>query len=513
MRSIIIPSIIIPLLILALMAWRKRGQLPLFAASRNHSAPAVKWYWGLGACAFVSYVFLFSVISAAWMQGDDWWMLGSTGILDGLYGAFQTYLHWVSRVWEILVRTTGLSIERWQPRILNPLVLSLAPLALFALCKRREDSILSAKGLVFYAFAWAVLLMNTTLPSMWIFFDYANCANYVYSSVVAAWFLSYYRPDALQKESSHAQCAGMLFLGILAGWGAECIAAVICPLLTLWFLFSLFRGQEKRWSSHAYVGYWGFLIGNAMLLLSPALERRVERTMSGMQLDVSAMKAGEVQTFLEHLSWEKLSLISSEGAILIQDFSLFERFWYFSPFAAERLLSCCKIGLVVAGVLSLVMLIVQRKEALRTVGLAILIGGLSVAMLLAYLTSCIPSTMSFFPASFCLTVACCYVFLRLRGPIIRAVSALSMLVFAFVMILPSAIEAWQFKHYEIERWNNIQAQMAAGNQDIVLPRPYPVAPVDRLGMINTSPLQHDPDIFPNSMAAKALGVKSIRQEK
>lgn len=510
MRSVIIPSVVLPILILALIGWHRNRKLPLFAACKESEKSPAGWKWGLMACCCLAFLFVFALISLAWLQGDDWWMLDRGGLADRFNGVFHNYLDWNARLGDALTRVTRVTFDRWEPRIFNTLAVMLAPLALFRLCKKEGESMFSGKGLVFYGFTWALVMLNSYIPMWKSIFDYSACANYMYPSVATVWLLSFYRNDSLQEDSSHAKCLGLFILGVVCGWGTESADAVLVPMLTLLMVLSL-KGKTRRWTPHAWAGFWGFMIGSAILILSPALGRRTTRTLEGMQLDVSSMMPEQMQDFLQNLSWDSLALIRSEGVIYIKDFPLFDRIWYFSPFWGERFLACCWVGLSAVGVLAILLLLERSGNVLRTIGWGLLIVLAGIGMGLAYLYSCIPSTMAFYPACFCINIAVCFLFLRLNNKWIRNGVSGMLLAGALGLFIPAGIEAWQYKHYEAERWDAIHAQIAEGKQDIVLPKPYPVEPRDPVGLIGSLQLGEDPTKFPNNMAARSLNVNSIRQ--
>lgn len=512
MRSIIIPSIVLPILIIALIGWYKNRSLPFFSKNESATPSATPWKYVLALCCVIAYSGLFLIISAAWLQGDDWWLLGIDTIEEHISEVFHTYLDWVSRVGEVLIRATGITYNRWEPRILNSLVLTLAPLALFRLCKRGDQSIFSAGGVAFYVFALGITLLNMHLPLWKNVYDYANCANYVYPSVATALLLSFYRTDALKKQSSHMLCIALFLLGLICGWGTEAGSAVLLPLMTL-LLVSAKIGKTQRWTPHAYAGYFGALVGGAFLFLSPALIRRTARTIASMPLDVSSLTALQKQEFLQNLSPTSVLQIRGESnVLLIKDFDLLDRFWYFSSYWAERFLSCCWIGLTAVIVLVLLMLVTTRpqKKSLRPIAGGMLIAGTGVAMAASYLTTCIPSMMAFYPACFCITIAACFLYLRLQKYPKLACSA-AVLGISLYLFVPAGYEAWQYKHYEHERWANIQAQIAEGKRDVILPPPYPTEPKDPFKLIKAHQLGEDPTFFPNNMAKRSLNIDSIRQ--
>lgn len=512
MRSIIIPSVVLPILIIALIGWYKNRSLPFSCKSGGGKPAPALWKCMLALCCVMAYSGLFLIISAAWLQGDDWWILSLDSFEKHISAVFHCYLDWVSRIGEILVRSTGITYNRWEPRILNSLVLTLAPLALFRLCKREGQTIFSAGGVAFYVFALGITLLNMHLPLWKNVYDYANCANYVYPSVATAFLLSFYRTDALKKQSSHILCIGLFLLGLICGWGTESGSAVLLPLMTL-LLISAKTGKTHRWTPHACAGYLGVLVGCAFLFLSPALIRRTARTIVGMPLDVSSMTALQKQEFLQNLSPASIMQIRGESnVLLIKDFPLFDRFWYFSSYWAERFLSSCWIGLTAVTILALLIIVAEPwKKAVRPLVGGILIAGIGVAMAASYLTTCIPSTMAFYPACFCITIAACFLYLRLRGKYLKPAASAVVLGISLYLFVPAGIEAWQYKHYEHERWANIQAQIAEGKRDIVLPPPYPIEPKDPFNLIRAYQLGEDPKAFPNNMAAGSLNVNSIRQ--
>lgn len=488
--------------------WIGHKTMPFFIRESTGKGKRNGWTWLLVACVLAAFVGLFVLISQAWLQVDDWWLVGIQTWQKRISGTGASLLFWNSRSGEFLIHLTGMSPERWEPRILNSLVVALAPLMLFRLCRTKKQRIDSWCGVLFYIFSFSLLMMNAHWKT---YFHYANCANYVYPCVAALCLLGYYRPDAQDSPPSHLCCLWLFVLGCFCGGGAESLGITLSGILTVLFVLQK-RGKIAPWSLQACAGYWGVLVGNVILYLAPALPMRTIMATSQIAFDAAVSGGDEVQQFLSNLSWQNMSAITGGGVIFIGRFSVVDRFLYFSSYLGERLLSCCWIGLAVFALLLVLHAVFGGRKSREVMLVSLAIAGVGLLMACMYLASCIPSPMSLFPPCMCLTVAVSVLFLNLESRMLRVAVSLVMLASCLVYLIPPGLEAAHYKKYELEQLARIEQQMADGKEDITLPVPFTQIPENRLELIAMPQFEASPQGQNSRWAAQYYKVKSLRQE-
>lgn len=226
------------------------------------------------------------------------------------------------------------------------------------------------------------------------------------------------------------------------------------------------------------------------------------------------MTYSEILEFVQHLTQEKVSLLTDGTAVINLSGIPLWLHVYFLPWLAERYGECCMF----TGAVFVLLLLLSLKKAPARKQVwcgALFFAFLSCYAAISYLAGAIPSPMSFLPPVFFLLAGCAYVYLRLPYRWLpQTVLSLLMLATALSIFVPAGIEAWKYKKYEQVRLAYIREQKALGNLDVVVPPLFPVPPQDKLGLIGGARggFSPEPEGYPNNMAARYFGIESLSQQ-
>ena len=112
-----------------------------------------------------------------------------------------------------------------------------------------------------------------------VVFNIVSSANYLYTTTLVLIFLLPYRISMEREVNGSWYLAPlMLLLGVLAGWTNENTAAAVATGLGLYLIYCL---KERKLTLWQVVGYAGFLIGFALLVLAPGNRARLDSMEDG----------------------------------------------------------------------------------------------------------------------------------------------------------------------------------------------------------------------------------------
>ena len=112
-----------------------------------------------------------------------------------------------------------------------------------------------------------------------VVFNIVSSANYLYTTTLVLIFLLPYRISMEREVNGSWYLAPlMLLLGVLAGWTNENTAAAVAAGLGLYLIYCL---KERKLTLWQVVGYAGFLIGFALLVLAPGNRARLDSMEDG----------------------------------------------------------------------------------------------------------------------------------------------------------------------------------------------------------------------------------------
>lgn len=504
------PIVLVPAIFVLSFAYkRSRG---VFSSNEEQCHSSGKWRLIILLIAFAFFTCLSLLLSTAWVKGDDWIFLSfnESRFLERLTIATRRYLSWVSRGGEFYGTIIGLSFSRWENWLLASLVAAAAPFAFFSLVKEKGN-IFSLKGLMFYVSIFCLCLLGVNIPVWRNYWCYAAAVNYLFPTVLAIWFLSYFRTGIVERNTNKFSCCGLFLMGVLSGWGTECMTVTILPILTMWVLYNLFS-KNNFLPLCSYWGYVGFLVGAFLLFASPALSTRGSLEAESIGTMLKNLSPEQMKSFLQNIDDTTImSLRGSSGIITLKDIPLLDHV-HFVPFLTKRFLSCCAVSMIFYVIVYVCYIFQEKKYKLRILVPAVFLF-VSFVCAYSYLVQCIPTVMSFLPPCFILIAGLAYMIQRIKSVSIVALIAIMLFGTACFIFIPAGIEGWAYKKYELARHNQIIKLRENGVRDIVLERPYPVEPKDPISLIKYTDLKANANQYPNGGVAGYYKVKSIIQKE
>lgn len=504
--------IMVPMLVILFFAYRLKYETPVVAAAGKKKITC--YHVLVWSAVVIFYVALAMLLSTAWVRGDDWLFLNFSeglGLKEKFTAAMGRYLAWVARGGEFYGTLLGVSFSRWENWLVTPIFAVAAPFAFFALVKKKGESIFSLKGFCFYLIVFCLCLLGVHVPVWRNYWCFAAAVNYITPTVLGMWFLSFFRTDGGCRKSGILTCLAVFSLGVLSGWGTECMTATVLPLLSIWVFYNLFS-RKNVLPLHSYWGYAGFLFGSFALFGSPALYTRNKIVADSLGSYLTGMTPEQLNHFLYNLDSAAVeSLRGASGIITLKDIPLLKHI-FFVPYMSELFLSCCIVALVVFTVL-FVLYLCQRERSRYQLALAAFFMLVSWVCAFSYLVQCIPLQTSFLPPCFIMIAGCAYLLLRVKYKFVSPALALILTGMACAVFVPAGVEGWEYKKYERIRHEKILELKRQGVMDIVLDRPYPIEPEDTISLIRYTDLRENPKNYPNGHAAQYYGVNSISQKE
>lgn len=490
------------ILVFAHMRTRQRLHVPItMGLQRKHLA----LFWIGLAC----YLFLMAVLSSASFQGDDWIFVDYSkhSIRDRFFISIHRYLGWVARIGEIASVMGGLTLSRWQSWAVTPLFAVAAPLALFALVKIKGESICSSKGKMFFLFAFMLCLLGVNLPFWRNYWCYTAAYNYLFPTVICIYFLSFFRSDGDTMQGNAWKAAGLFVLGLVSGWGTECMTAFLLPVLSAWVLYNLFS-KRNRLPFASYCGFIGFMWGSAALYGSPALYARNAGESLSRAMDLTSMSSEQIHSFVSSLTWDKVELLrGGSGIVSLSDIPLLLHI-HFLPYLLQVFLQCCAVGAVVLVILLIANAAGKGADRRRKLLMACLMALAALACAVSYIVKCIPGTPSFLPPCFILIAGCSYLYLRAPMKVQKPLTVVLLLA-GVALLLPATVQAWQYRALQLERNDYIASQIQQGKKEIAVE----TIDVDKwwptLGLFNYNDIKKNPKSYPNNYAAIYYNIDSI----
>ncbi len=466
-----------------------------------------KWAIVLISISLLFYAFLSYLLSLSWLGCDDYFFPHNVPFTEHFSHAVGKYCNGVSRLGESIVCLTGVSENRWQHVVMTPIFIILLPFTLFRLVKREQDTIFSAKGVIFYVLIISLLISQVPGFGWRNFRCYAAATNYLWPLVTIALFLSYYRADAQFNSKKLILTVPVFFLmGLYVGWSVECIACLIAPAM---LITCIVKAVRKRCYVPHLSGLLGILFGVFFIFSSPALAKRAAWASRDSLFNVQEMSFSEAFEFACSITPQNMHQLG--GAAIpayIGDFPFILRPLFF-PELMSQYIPFCTFPLAACLIFSLLICFSKQKNKKRTFIIALSGAGISFLCATTYLMACIPYSMSFLPAMFFLLATAGY--LMLRTPLKRSlVVGIPMLAYMLYFLIPSMCEAYDLVPARDAQLQLIQDKISKGETDIVLPYPYPYEPVDRLYIIRQGLLSPNPEDYPNHLARQYFKVNTIR---
>lgn len=441
----------------------------------------------------ISYILVSWLLYYSWLNGDDfgWLIFGNQPLLEKLRTIGGSHLHWVSRHGDTIATIIGVSLNHWQVWILTSAVIALAPFAFCRLLKRDSISTLSSRNITLYLFIFAIMLSTSGIGWWTNYTCFVASTTYIWTSVGTIFFLSYYNKfnwvHSLQSKSAYYQTIWIFLLGLYSGWGTECLTVTILPLLAI---YCLYKHVKKHYIPlSCYIGLLGYILGAICLFVSPAHSFRAKVAASHRGIIPENLSYDQIWNFCTDITYEKLCMLGG-STVTLQGIPYHLHISFF-PRMAELFWEESKIATIILILITIVACFNKKINKKKLI--IITLSSLFLAWLCAssYLAQCIPSASGFVPPVFFIIGACGYIFLKLSQKQKLCVLVLS---FSYMLwnIVPSAVEAHQYKKYELAWFEEIQMQKNNGIQDIVLNH-LPSEPINRLYMINFRHLTENPN--------------------
>lgn len=477
------------------------------------------WLWGLLISVFVAYVGLLMLLSTSWLKLDDFIFMGqllkSLSLEDRWDAAVCRYSTWVARFGDFFNVLFPLAENRWQVWIINPAVVVSIPFALHRLFRRsNEETMASPKGVSFFWFCFFLFLLCNV--RYWRpFWCYTAAANYLWPSTAFLWLLSCFNPANWGGGAIRTELAtiGCFLLAFICGWGMECTAVSVVPLLVLWVVIISWR--KVKLPAFCWAGVLGVVWGGYTLFASTSHENRTKVISRTRELDVNGMTPEQITQFVQNMDWDKINLLKGfSNNISLQGIPLHQH-TYFIPYAWDRFWDAAQYPFVISCVALVSIMLSNRCLGERWRILAsggILLLGILIGF--TYLAAAIPTVTSYLPCA--MTVATAGALLYFSHSSTNCISArqitgsLAVALVALMIFIPAGVEAWKLTPYRDAQLAYIHEQKSMGVDEIVLPYPFP-SPIKNNTLVLIGFLNKDKTKYPNLHAAKTFGVKSIRQ--
>lgn len=492
------------------------------AAGETGTSP---WYktsygWAIAGSVFIAYTALALLLSTSWLKGDDFTFMGhlwkNTTMEAAWDAATHRYSTWVARFGDFFAVLFPLSESRWQVWLINPALVVSIPFALFRLFRTdTKDTIASSKGLVFFWFCFFLFLLSAEMPHWRNYWCYAASTNYLWPSVGFIWLVSCYNPCNWNKvQASNAEMIGigLFILGFICGWGMECTAVTMVPMLVLWVVYNWWR--KIKLPVFCWAGVIGVVWGAYVLFASPSHASRLETISKSRKLDIYSMTPEQITDFVQNLDWDKVNMLKGAASLTSLDGIPLWQHVYFLPYLWERFWNLSNVAFCFSAVL-LISLLCSNRYKQEGKRILVVVGMLLFACVMAcsYLAASIPQGMSYLPCAFMVASACAMLFFMhsdnscfsARQLIVSVVLS----IIGLMYFVPAAIEGIKLYPYRIKQQELIHQMQQQGHEHIVLPYPVPFPPENRLCLFAV--LSAEGDRYPNRHAARTYKVRTIRQ--
>lgn len=408
------------------------------------------WLAVLIVLAALQFALCWTIVYHSWWSGDDFYCTLNTGqpfLVRFLRWVWCSSIH-VARGGELFFYLFPLTPDRWVHLLLTPSMFALFPWAVKRLVLPQLQ-LCSLRGVLFYVTAACLIYMGARFTTYCCF---SACANYIYGTIFAMFVIPYY-VYGVDRTQDHSWLTILLFglSTFLLGVSTEGIAVVFIVLLFGQLLWRYVKGQSLP--PLYYVSLITFWMGACWLLFMPGAAVR------GMN---TPFTGGIVPyNFYGMPLFTKLSYLPELFAVI----------W-----------RVCHVALICYLLTVLVWLYAylrSGRSALLLRPLLVSLGILALSLLTAvvYIGGCIPNGSTFTPCSFGIISALLYLLYALYDAHISwlypGLVAVALIVLCVRLIVPNLSYSIYLKPFELQRNARIQQQIAAGQDTIRLPYPYP----------------------------------------
>ncbi len=408
------------------------------------------WLAVLVLLAALQFALCWTIVYHSWWSGDDFYCTLNTGqpfLVRFLRWVWCSSIH-VARGGELFFYLFPLTPDRWVHLLLTPTFFALFPWAVKRLVLPQLQ-LCSLRGVLFYLTAACLIYMGARFTTYCCF---SACANYIYGTIFAMFVIPYY-VYGVDRTKDHSWLTIFLFglCTFLLGVSTEGIAVIFICLLFGQLLWRYVKGQPLP--PLYYISLITFWMGACWLLFMPGAAVRGMNTPFTGGIVPYNFYGMPLLTKLSYLP-ELFAVIWRVCHVALIFYMLTVAVWLYAYLRSGRSALLLRPLLVSLGIL-----------------------GLSLLTAVVYIGGCIPNGSTFTPCSFGIISALLYLLYTLYDAHISwlypALVVVALIVLCVRLIVPNLSYSIYLKPFELQRNARIQQQIAAGQDTIRLPYPYP----------------------------------------
>lgn len=408
------------------------------------------WLAVLVLLAALQFALCWTIVYHSWWSGDDFYCTLNTGqpfLVRFLRWVWCSSIH-VARGGELFFYLFPLTPDRWVHLLFTPAFFALFPWAVKRLVLP-QLKMCSLRGVLFYVTAACLIYMGARFTTYCCF---SACANYIYGTIFAMFVIPYY-VYGIDRTKDHSWLTIFLFglCTFLLGVSTEGIAVVFIGLLFGQLLWRYFKG--KPLPPLYYISLITFWMGACWLLFMPGAAVRGMNTPFTGGIVPYNFYGMPLLTKLSYLP-ELFAVIWRVCHVALIFYMLTVAVWLYAYLRSGRSAQLLRPLLVSLGILAL-----------------------SLLTAVVYIGGCIPNGSTFTPCSFGIISALLYLLYALYDAHISwlypGLVAVALIVLCVRLIVPNLSYSIYLKPFELQRNARIQQQIAAGQDTIRLPYPYP----------------------------------------
>lgn len=408
------------------------------------------WLAVLVLLAALQFALCWTIVYHSWWSGDDFYCTLNTGqpfLVRFLRWVWCSSIH-VARGGELFFYLFPLTPDRWVHLLLTPAMFALFPWAVKRLVLPHLK-MCSLRGVLFYLTAACLIYMGARFTTYCCF---SACANYIYGTIFAMFVIPYY-VYGIDQTKDHSWLTILLFglCTFLLGVSTEGIAVVFIVLLFGQLLWRYVKGQPLP--PLYYVSLITFWMGACWLLFMPGAAVRGMNTPFTGGIVPYNFYGMSLLTKLSYLP-ELFAVIWRVCHVALICYLLTVLVWLYAYLRSGRSALLLRPLLVSLGIL-----------------------GLSLLTAVVYIGGCIPNGSTFTPCSFGIISALLYLLYTLYDAHISwlypGLVVVALIALCVRLIVPNLSYSIYLKPFELQRNARIQQQIAAGQDTIRLPYPYP----------------------------------------
>ena len=408
------------------------------------------WLAVLLLLAALQFALCWTIVYHSWWSGDDFYCTLNTGqpfVIRFLRWVWCSSIH-VARGGELFFYLFPLTPDRWVHLLITPSLFALFPWAVKRLVLPGLK-MCSLRGVLFYITAACLIYMGARFTTYCCF---SACSNYIYGTIFAMFVIPYYIYGVDQtKDHSWFTILFFCLCTFLLGISTEGIAVIFTCLLFSQLLWRYFRG--KPLPPLYYMSLITFWMGACWLLFMPGAAVRGMNTPFTGGIVPYNFYGLPLLTKLSYLP-ELFAVIWRVCHVALLFYLLTLVVWLYAYLRSGRSA-------------------VLFRQLLVSLGITVL----SLLTAVVYIGGCIPNGSTFTPCSFGIICALLYLLYSLYHSYISWVYpvlvAVTLVVLCVRLIVPNLSYSIYLKPFELQRNARIQQQIAAGQDTIRLPYPYP----------------------------------------